>query len=255
MARTPRIDGPGLVHHVTLRGVARCDIFRDDQDREEMIRRIDQVGRKLGFRFWAWALMPNHIHLVVEAGEIPLRRFMARLATGYAMYFNRRHGRVGHLFQNRYWSEPIEDEAGLEAVVAYVDQNPLRAGLVASLRELADCRWCGYGARTGARRAYAFERSSSRAKVLRCASRPTVAESKKAASEAPDLKEFIANVCAAHQVSAAALVQGGRSHPMCRARAEIVKTAVLELGLPLSRVALELGVSISAVSQILQRRS
>lgn len=249
MARGPRVDGSGFVHHLTLRGVARCDVFLDDADREEMLRRLEALARELGFFCLAWALMSNHIHLVIQAADIPLRRLMARLATGYAMYFNRRHGRVGHLFQNRYWSQPVENEEALEAIVAYVNQNPLKAGLVGSLAELARYRWSGYGSQIGAREPRSFEHAVGRRPGFRAS-----AGSDTASCGAGKLDELIEEVCLKHGASVAALREGSRSRVVSRARAQVVEIAVRRLGLAPARVAKTLRISGSAVSQILWRR-
>ena len=149
MPRGPRVDAAGAVHHVMLRGIERRQIFLDARDHEDFLRRLDHLIPELGFRCFAWVLMPNHVHLALQTGPVPLPRLMARLGTGYAGYFNRRHDRVGHLFQNRYKSRLVADERDLLGVVLYVHRNPLRAGLVASMEALGRLDWCGHGALSG----------------------------------------------------------------------------------------------------------
>ena len=101
MARRPRDDAPGAAHHVMLRGIERRPIFLDDVDRQDFLRRLSHLVAELGFRCFAWALMPNHVHLVLRSGSVRISQLMARLGTGYARRFNERHDRVGHLFQLR----------------------------------------------------------------------------------------------------------------------------------------------------------
>ncbi len=144
MPRMPRRDAPGVIHHVTLRGVGQCDIFRDDHDRANLIDRLRLVMRECGLTLLAFAFMSNHVHLVVQTGSIPLARAMARIATGHALYFNRRHQRVGHLFQNRYKARRIEDDAHLRNAIRYVHVNPLEAGIVGSLAALEKFEWTGH---------------------------------------------------------------------------------------------------------------
>ncbi len=124
MPRGPRVDAPGLVQHVMVRGVDRSDIFIDDSDRRDLLRRLSDILPESGCTCFAWVLMSNHIHLVVRTGLVPLGRVMARIGTGYAMRFNRRYERVGHLVQNRYKSRPIGDDDDLLNLIRYVHLNP-----------------------------------------------------------------------------------------------------------------------------------
>ena len=117
MVRLARLDAPGMIHHVMVRGVERRRLFLDDRDYEEFLGRIPRALEKAPCRVLAWALMPNHVHLLVRSGDRGLASFMRRLMTGYAMAFNRRHRRVGHLVQNRFKSivceeDPYFDPAG-----------------------------------------------------------------------------------------------------------------------------------------------
>jgi REP element-mobilizing transposase RayT len=149
MARRPRDDAPGAAHHVMLRGIERSPIFLDDADREDFLRRLARLITELGFLCFAWVLMPNHVHLVIRSGPVRISRLMARLGTGYARYFNERHERVGHLFQNRFRSRRAIDDADLMGLVLYVTRNPLEAGLVADPLELERFPWCALGALMG----------------------------------------------------------------------------------------------------------
>ena len=144
MPRGPRRDAPGTYHHVMLRGIERGLIFHDDRDRAYFVGRLQEILPESEMRCFAWALMPNHIHLAVQTGVVPLPRVMARLNTGYAQAFNRRHDRIGYLFQNRYKSVPVADDRYFLALVRYIHLNPMRAGLVSSLYELARYPWAGH---------------------------------------------------------------------------------------------------------------
>jgi len=144
MPRGARLDAPGTLHHVIIRGIEKGDIVRDDDDRKEFLRRMGELARGTGTGIYAFALMTNHAHILLKSGEQGLSTFMRRLLSGYAQYFNRRHRRVGHLFQNRYKSIICEEEAYFDKLVAYIHLNPLRAGLVDSFDELASYPWCGH---------------------------------------------------------------------------------------------------------------
>ena len=104
MPRQARLDIPGLLQHVIVRGIDRTNIFLDDDDRDRFVERFSNLLVETGTDCFAWALIPNHAHLLLRCNHFDLSRFMRRLLTGYAVMFNRRHSRTGHLFQNRYKS-------------------------------------------------------------------------------------------------------------------------------------------------------
>jgi putative transposase len=101
MPRHARLDAPDTLHHVMVRGLERRVIFRDDTDREDFITRLASLAGAGALTIYAWALLPNHAHILVRTGPRSLARSMRSLLTGYARAFNRRHKRAGHLFQNR----------------------------------------------------------------------------------------------------------------------------------------------------------
>ena len=142
MPRGARLDAPGTLHHVIIRGIEKGDIVKDDEDRKEYLRRMGELAKGTGTSIYAFALMTNHAHILLKSGEQGLSTFMRRLLSGYAQYFNRRHQRVGHLFQNRYKSIICEEEAYFDKLVAYIHLNPHRAGLVNTFEELAVYPWC-----------------------------------------------------------------------------------------------------------------
>lgn len=156
MPREARLDYPGALQHVCLRGIERRVIFIDDEDREGFLFHLGIVLGDAGNPCLAWALMPNHVHLLVESRGAPLPRVMRRLGTRYAVEFNRRHGRAGHLFQNRYFSRLVEAEDYRLTAACYIHRNPLRAGIVPDLVTLESYPWTGYPALLGGR-ARAFQ--------------------------------------------------------------------------------------------------
>lgn len=149
MARQARLDAPGTLHHVMIRGIERSPIFKDDRDREDFISRMGLLAQETGTRILAWALMRNHVHLLFFSGPTGISKFMRRLLTGYALRYNRRHRRSGHLFQNRYKSIICEEGTYLLELVRYIHLNPLRAGVVKSMGELDHYRWSGHGVLVG----------------------------------------------------------------------------------------------------------
>ncbi len=149
MPRQPRLDTPGALHHVMGRGSERTRVFRDDTDRADFVSRLAALGRGRQWSVYAWALMPNHFHLLVRTGDAPLSQSMQRLLTGYVVNFNRRHRRSGHLFRNRYKSIVCEDDPYLLELTRYIHLNPLRVGRVKRLAALRGYPWTGHAALLG----------------------------------------------------------------------------------------------------------
>ncbi len=149
MPRGPRLDIAGALHHVMVRGIDRQDIFLSDDDRNDLLLRLGEGVLRYGLRVYAWALMANHTHILLRSGSEGLSTTMRRLLTGYAVRFNRRHRRWGHLFQNRYKSILVEEDSYLLELVRYIHLNPLRVGVVKGLDDLDQYPWTGHSALVG----------------------------------------------------------------------------------------------------------
>jgi REP element-mobilizing transposase RayT len=149
MPRQARIDAPGALHHIIIRGIERKAIFKDNADRKNFLKRLTLIISETETICYAWVLMSNHVHLLLKTGLAPIATVMRRLLTGYAVSFNRRHRRHGHLFQNRYKSFLCEEELYLMELVRYIHLNPLRAKMVKDLKALKSYRWCGHSALMG----------------------------------------------------------------------------------------------------------
>lgn len=149
MPRAARIDIPGLFQHVIVRGVNRCDIFHDDDDRRRFLDNLSRLLVQTETDCFAWALMTNHVHLLLCPRKSRLAVLMRRLLTGYALYFNLRHNRSGHLFQNRYKSIVCDEDAYLLELVRYIHLNPLRAGLLPDIAALDNYPWSGHAVVVG----------------------------------------------------------------------------------------------------------
>lgn len=126
------------------RGPDRERIFRDPRDRDDLVRRLATLTTAGARSVYAWALLPNHFHLLVRTGARPLARTMWSLLTGYAEAFNRRRRRTGHLFQNRCKSVVVEEEPYFLELVRYLHLNPLRTGVVPDVRGLDRYRYSGH---------------------------------------------------------------------------------------------------------------
>ena len=152
MPRQPRLDAPGVLQHVMARGIERRKIFWDDKDRSSFLERFAVILEETQTQCYAWALIPNHFHLLLRTGPTPLSTVMRRLMTGYAVTFNLRHKRAGHLFQNRYKSVVCEEDTYLLELTRYIHLNPLRARLVEDLKSLDKYPWSGHSAILGRRK-------------------------------------------------------------------------------------------------------
>lgn len=144
MGRRTRLDQTDSLHHVMARTVERRLLFMDDTDRAAFLDTLSQLLAVSETRMLAWALMDSHIHLLIRCKDYPLSRFMQQLLSRYARYFNRRHKRSGHLFESRFRSILINDEAYLTTVVRYIHLNPVAAGMVDSVDDLASYPWTGH---------------------------------------------------------------------------------------------------------------
>jgi putative transposase len=137
------------LHHIIARGIARKKVFDDNVDRGFFTERLGMIIQESKTQCFAWALIPNHFHLLLKTGATPISTVMKRLLTGYAMHYNRRHKRCGHLFQNRYKSILCQEDSYLLELVRYIHLNPLRAKLVADMDELDRYAYCGHSVLMG----------------------------------------------------------------------------------------------------------
>ena len=131
------------------RGIDRADIFHDDGDRNDFLARLEKATESTSAAIHAWALQLNHVHLLVESGVRTLSHLMRKVLGGYALGFNRRHGRVGYLFQGRFRSILVEAQSYFLELVRYIHLNPLRSHSVGNLDDLALYPWTGHAAILG----------------------------------------------------------------------------------------------------------
>ena len=149
MPRTARLDTPGLLHHVMIRGIERRKIFNDDKDRENLIERLSILVPETKTQCYAWAFLSNHAHFLFRSGPQGIAGLMRRLLTGYAVSYNKRHRRHGQLFQNRYKSIICQEDLYLQELVRYIHLNPLRAKVVTDLKQLNRYSYCGHSVLMG----------------------------------------------------------------------------------------------------------
>ena len=129
MARPWRIQYPGAIYHITVRGNNRQEIFLEDSDRTYFLRLLGKVCEQYHFEIFAFCLMSNHFHLFLRSAEANLSAGMHWLNTSFTVYFNWRHGRSGHLFQGRYHSVLVADQEYFLHLSMYLHLNPVRAGI------------------------------------------------------------------------------------------------------------------------------
>jgi len=144
MPRLARLDAPGVLHHIIIRGIERRKIFRDDKDRDNLIDRLSILLPETQTVCYAWAFLSNHAHFLFRSGSAGISTLMRRLLTGYAMYFNRRHRRYGQLFQNRYKSIICQEDVYFKELVCYIHLNPLRAKIVLDITGLNKYPYSGH---------------------------------------------------------------------------------------------------------------
>jgi hypothetical protein len=221
----------------------------DQEDRGAFVARLGAVAT--GTTLYAWALLPNHAHLLLRSGPAGLPQFMRRLLTGYALAYNRRHRRVGHLFQNRYKSIVVDEDAYFRELVRYIHLNPVRARLVPDLAHLDGYPWCGHAGILGR----AHLPGQDRTYVL-----SWFARTERAAVRA--YRAFLQ--AGSPQGRRPELVGGGlvrslggwgavRAVRRRAVRAALAVDLVTRLGLSLAETARQLGVSTSGIAKALAR--
>ena len=150
MPRIGRIHSGTGIYHVMLRGINRQDVFEDAEDYWTFIRILSAVQSRLSddlstrvctCHIYAYCLMPNHIHLLLCEKEWKLGEVMKSVAASYVLYYNKKYGRIGHLFQDRYKSEPCNDSGYFITLFRYIHQNPVKAGLVRMARDYEYSSW------------------------------------------------------------------------------------------------------------------
>ena len=140
MARQAREKSTTGIYHVMLKGLDGRNIFLDDADRALFLEKLDKAREAGGFELYAYCLMDNHVHLLLKEGE-ELGTSIKRITVGYVQLHNNKYGRTGHLFQNRFNSEAVEEDQYLMTVIRYIHRNPLKAGMVSRLK---DYSWSSY---------------------------------------------------------------------------------------------------------------
>ncbi len=130
MSRQAREKSQSGIYHVMSRGINGQDIFNDEEDSIRYLETVDRVKKNNGIEVYGYCLMKNHLHLLVKEGEEGLASAMKKIGTGYARWYNWKYNRRGYVFQDRYKSEGVDDDAYLLTVIRYIHQNPVKAKLV-----------------------------------------------------------------------------------------------------------------------------
>ncbi len=149
MVRVARKKSRTGIYHIMLRGVNKKQIFHDDEDHMRFLEVVGDTKEKSSFQVYGWCLMGNHVHLLLCEGNEDISISMKRIGVSYAWYYHTKYKTVGHLFQDRFRSEPVDQERYLLTVIRYIHQNPAKAGIV---RKPDQWRWsscCGYYGKPG----------------------------------------------------------------------------------------------------------
>ncbi|WP_026521007.1 transposase [Butyrivibrio sp. VCB2001] len=141
MPRRPRRMSESGYMHVIVRGVGKQILFEDSMDFKHFLKRLEQYSLETEVKICAYCLMENHVHLLVHGESNSLALLMKKIGVSYSGYYNKKYDRVGHLFQDRYLSEPVETENYLMTVFRYILKNPQKAGIC----HAAEYRWSSYG--------------------------------------------------------------------------------------------------------------
>jgi putative transposase len=143
MPRQARKKSSTGLYHIMLRAINRQAIFFDREDRQRFLETLLRFKRASAFKVFGYCLMNNHIHLLIQEGQEEIATVMKQVGISYVYWYNKKYERVGHLFQDRFKSEAVEDDRYLLVVLRYIHQNPLKAGMVS---KLGDYEWSSYNA-------------------------------------------------------------------------------------------------------------
>ncbi|HET7319409.1 MAG TPA: transposase [Nitrospirota bacterium] len=127
-----------------VRGIDKSNIFRDNEDKAHFLERLGKNVKEGQCSVYAWVFMSNHVHILFRSGKDGISTVMRKLLTGYAQYFNRKHGRSGHLFENRFKSILCDEDNYLLALIRYIHLNPVRANIVTTIEQLDRYPWSGH---------------------------------------------------------------------------------------------------------------
>lgn len=130
MPRTKRVKSESGIYHIMLRGINQQVIFEHEEDYERFIEIVEKYKAVSGYKVFAYCLMSNHVHLIIKEEKEEIDKIIKRIASSYVYWYNWKYYRKGHLFQDRFKSEPIEDEKYLLTAIRYIHQNPVKAGIV-----------------------------------------------------------------------------------------------------------------------------
>jgi len=130
MPRMPRNKSGSGIYHIIMRGVNRQNIFEEPEDSDKFIQTLQQYKEISEYELFAYCMMGNHLHMLIKVGKEPLEQLMRRISGKYVYWYNRKYSRIGNLFQDRFKSEPIDDDSYFLTVLRYIYQNPVKAGLV-----------------------------------------------------------------------------------------------------------------------------
>lgn len=146
MPRKARKKSESGIYHIMMRGINRQSIFEDDEDYLRFIQTLQLYKQKSEFELYAYCLMGNHVHLLLRTGKEPLEQVMRRICGSYVYWYNTKYERVGNLFQDRFKSEPVENDASFLYVQRYIHQNPFKAGVES---EIGKYKWNSYNEYVG----------------------------------------------------------------------------------------------------------
>lgn len=132
MARSAREKSESNIYHVMLRGINKQQIFMDEEDNRHFLKVLEQCREISLFRLYAYCLMGNHVHILLQTAGEPLEQVMKRIGTRFVVWYNQKYSRTGHLFQDRYRSEPVQDNGYFLTVLRYILNNPVKAGICSS---------------------------------------------------------------------------------------------------------------------------
>ena len=144
MPRKARQRSESSIYHIMIRGINRQHIFKDVEDIQLFLQVLHKLKKECGFALYGYCFMGNHVHLLLRENSVSISQIMRKLGSSYVYWYNRKYERAGYLFQDRFKSEPVEDDSYFLTVLRYIHQNPLKAGLTKSIKQYKRSSYTDY---------------------------------------------------------------------------------------------------------------
>lgn len=265
MPRQPRVHFPGAIFHVIARGNNQQPVFSQDDDRRRYLNRLEYYQQKYPFEIFAYVLMNNHVHLIIQVQDFPLAKIMQGLQQSYTLYYNHKYDCSGHVFQQRYKALLCQKDDYLLTLIKYIHLNPVRAGITESL----DYAWSSHNYYTGVKKGKLINTEFVYSMLSSCESNSVkdyldfmggkIANSKtienvKTKNTTETFEELLASKAEEYGIDMGSIMQKRNDGYARSAKIEVIKALIIKHNWQQIQVAEAFGINRSTISKILKSR-